>query len=195
MKARWLMVALTAAIPTLVSAHPGHELNASFSAGITHPLLGVDHLAVMLAVGAWAAQLRARMRWLLPLSFMALLLFGAALSMSGMQLGVVEQGIAASVIVLGLLIATAVQLPISLCVTLTGCFALFHGFAHGAEAPAQASMLVYMSGFVLSTLVLHSLGFLLARTLTRYQQQVALRCSGAALAVSGVAVFVGQTLA
>ena len=36
-------------------AHPGHFADDSFSAGIAHPFGGLDHIAVMIAVGLWAA--------------------------------------------------------------------------------------------------------------------------------------------
>lgn len=190
MKARrCLLAVLTLTLPTLASAHPGHVLNEGFAAGVMHPWLGMDHVAAMLAVGMWAAQMQGRMRWLVPASFVSLMLTGAALGMSGIHLNAVEQGIAASVCVLGLLIASAVQLPAWVCLALTGGFAMFHGYAHGAEAPLQNHALHYMSGFALSTLTLHGLGFMLAQRLVRHQQQRYVRWTGAALAVSGLVMF------
>jgi urease accessory protein len=185
MKARWLLTALTVALPALVSAHPGHEMTAGFADGLSHPWLGLDHVAAMLAVGLWAAQLQGRSSWLLPTGFITAMLLGAVLSMSGIGVSAVEQGIVASVIVLGLLVASAMRLPTSVCLTLTSGFALFHGYAHGAEAPVQTNMSLYMSGFALSTVVLLGLGFVLARLILR---QAAVRWFGAALAVSGLAL-------
>ena len=37
-------------------AHVGHGSTASFAAGVAHPLGGLDHMTVMVAVGLWAAS-------------------------------------------------------------------------------------------------------------------------------------------
>ena len=37
-------------------------------------------------------------------------------------------------------------------------FAVFHGYAHGAEMPETASGLAYGAGFVAATAVLHGIG-------------------------------------
>lgn len=192
MKTRhYLTAAFTAFLPALALAHPGHDLHPGLVAGVLHPLSGLDHLIVMLAVGTWAAQLGGRLRWVMPMSFVALMVTGTMLSASGMVLGAVEQGIAASVCVMGLLLAGAVCLPASACLLLTGGFAIFHGYAHGVEAPQQASAMLYMSGFALSTVALHLIGFVANNWLVRHQQQRTLRWAGAAMAVAGLALFAG----
>lgn len=190
MKARrYCAVAVTTFLPTLAFAHPGHELQLGFMGGVLHPLSGPDHLAAMLAVGAWAAQLGGRLRWAVPMSFVALMLVGAALGMSGVVFGAAEQGVVVSVCILGLLLASAIRLPASVCVLLTGSFAMFHGYAHGAEAPQQANVMAYFTGFVLSTIALHLVGFMAGSCLVRYQQRAALRWAGAAMVVGGLALF------
>ncbi len=188
MKSRHYLLPVLLSLPALAFAHPGHELRSGFVAGIAHPWSGVDHLIAMLAVGLWAAQLGGRLRWAVPLSFVTVMLLGGLLGLSGWQFGVVEQGIAASVCVSGLLLAGAVRLPAAVCVLLTGVFATFHGYAHGAEAPA-ASVTTYMAGFALSTVVLHMVGLLVAGLLLGYQQQQAMRWAGAVMAVGGLALF------
>ena len=70
----------------------------------------------------------------------------------------VEIGIAASVIVLGLAVAMQWNLPVAGAMALVGFFALFHGHAHGAEMPTDASGLAYGVGFVLATAILHVIG-------------------------------------
>lgn len=188
MKVRqWLMTALITFLPALAWAHPGHALSTGFIAGLAHPWSGMDHLAAMLAVGVWASQLGGRLQWTVPASFVTLMLMGAVVGMAGMQPGAVEQAIAASVCILGLLIAGAIRLPAFLCIVLTGGFAVFHGHAHAAEAPTQANLAFYMAGFACSTLALHGLGFMLARLLVRHQP-ASLRWTGAALALGGLAM-------
>ena len=192
MKTRhYLAAALTTLLPALASAHPGHDLQPGFVVGVLHPLSGLDHLAVMLAVGVWAALLGGRMRWALPTTFVAWMLVGALLGMSGMYLGAAEQGIAASVCLMGLLLAAKTKLPASAYVVLVSSFAIFHGYAHGVEAPQQASAIRYMSGFALSTIALHLAGLQMGSLLMRHQQQTTLRWTGAAMVVGGLALFVG----
>ncbi|MCK7580140.1 MAG: HupE/UreJ family protein [Chromatiales bacterium] len=57
------------------------------------------------------------------------------LAFAGLALPAVEAGIAASLLVLGLLIATAVRLPVAVGALIAAVFAVFHGHAHGAEIP------------------------------------------------------------
>jgi len=46
------------------------------TSGFSHPLDGWDHLVTMLAVGIWAAQLRGKAIWLLPLTFVSVMSLG-----------------------------------------------------------------------------------------------------------------------
>lgn len=140
----------------IASAHPGHDAGAL--AGLAHPFLGADHLLAMIAVGLWAAQLGGRARWLLPLSFVVLLVLSGALAMAGIALPMVEAGVATSVMLLGLLIAFAVKLPPALGAAMVGWFAIFHGYAHGAELPAAANAWQYGFGFAVASAALHGVG-------------------------------------
>lgn len=141
--------------------HPGHDAASSFLAGYFHPLTGIDHLCAMLAVGLWSS-LTTRRVWLAPIAFVAMLAGGGLLGMShAFSLPGVEPMIAASLLVLGLLLATRAKLPSVAGAALVGAFAVFHGFAHGAELPDEASAMHYMAGFLLATGMLHGLGIAL----------------------------------
>jgi urease accessory protein len=110
----------------------------------------------MLAVGFWSA-IASRRIWVAPLAFANMLLVGALMGMSGVALPAVEPLIAASLLVLGLLVATRAQLPVLVSVTLAGVFAVFHGMAHGAEL-AGAGWLGPLLGMVIATIALHLAG-------------------------------------
>src|SRR5690606_11637820 len=98
-----LPVLLTALFPAVAFAHPGHEM-ASMAAGFLHPLTGLDHLLVMLAVGLWAGKTGGKARWQLPLIFMLVMAVGGLAGMSQLVLPGMEIGIAVSVLAMGLLV-------------------------------------------------------------------------------------------
>lgn len=183
---RALTLALVAA-PALAQAHPGHGGHSLLS-GMEHPLMGMDHLLAMVAVGLWAAQLGGRATWMVPAAFVGVMSLGGALAMNGFVLPGIEQGILASVLILGVLVAASVRLPALAGAALVALFAFCHGQAHGAEMPAAASSLSYALGFASSTAMIHAagLGFGLAA-----RQSAALRLSGAAIATSAILLALG----
>ncbi|MCG3134871.1 MAG: hypothetical protein HMLKMBBP_02279 [Planctomycetes bacterium] len=165
-------------------AHPGH-VAPSFAGGFSHPVTGLDHVLAMLAVGLWAAQSGGRARWVLPAAFVAVMGVGGALGMAGVRLPGVEAGIAASVVVLGLLVACAARWPASASALLVAAFALLHGHAHGTELPAAASGSAYAAGFVLATALLHAAGLSIGHLAASRGRPHLLRTAGAGIAVAG----------
>jgi urease accessory protein len=109
------------------------------------------------------------------------MLAGAGLGASGVGLPMVEAGIAASVVALGLMILGRVELPVAAGVALVAVFALFHGHAHGAEA--TGAIPAYMAGFALTTAGLHVAGIALGRLIAGYSH--APRIVGGAIAAAG----------
>ncbi|RWM04657.1 MAG: HupE/UreJ family protein [Mesorhizobium sp.] len=179
---------LAAAMPAY--AHVGIGTASSFAAGFAHPLSGLDHMAVMIAVGLWAALKGGKAAWVWPLAFVAVMLAGAALGMLHVPVPFVEPGILASVVALGLLVAMAVDLPVSAGVAVIGLFALFHGHAHGTEVPENAGGLEYMAGFAVTTTLLHAVGIAAAlRFGLRFRGLI--RAAGAACAAVGVGLAFG----
>jgi urease accessory protein len=169
--------------PALALAHPGHGDNGLI-AGISHPVGGLDHLLAMLAVGLWAAQQKGAARWALPCTFIVTLLIGGLLGFEGFNLPALENGIAASVLALGLAVALAARPPLSLAVVATAVFALFHGVAHGLELPDMSSPWTYAVGFVAATAALHAAGYALVRILPQAAAPL-VRLAGAASAATG----------
>lgn len=174
-------------MPSFAQAHPGHIGQAqSFGNGLAHPFSGLDHLCAMLAVGLWAAQLGGRMRWLLPMTFVTVMLAGGVLGLNGVNIPVAEQGIAASLLVLGIFIAAAVRLPTMAGMVVGGLFALFHGYAHGAEMPASAAGVSYAFGFVTASASLHLIGLGLGLAAQRLDASRWIRFAGAGIAACGI---------
>ncbi|MEI9423764.1 HupE/UreJ family protein [Mesorhizobium sp. Cs1299R1N1] len=179
---------VAAAMPAY--AHVGIGTTSSFMAGFTHPLSGLDHMTVMLAVGLWAALKGGKAIWVWPAAFVGVMLAGGAFGMLHVPLPFVEPGILASVVALGLLVALAVDLPVSAGVAIIGLFALFHGHAHGTEVPENAGGLEYMAGFAVATVLLHAIGIAAGLGVGMRFRGVA-RIAGAACAAIGVGLAFG----
>lgn len=169
-----------------VLAHADHDHDGGFLAGLVHPVLGVDHLVAMVAVGMWGAILRAPALWLLPVTFPLIMAVGGALGVVGVPLGHVEPMIAVSALALGILVAFMVRLPLAVAALLVALFALFHGHAHGTELPASASPFGYALGFVIATGLLHLGGVALGLLIHWRAGSWILRGSGVIVAMVGV---------
>lgn len=148
--------------PTLTHAHPLSGAGG-LASGFTHPLLGWDHLLVMLAVGIWAAQKFGAARWQIPAAFVGAMMLGGIAGAMGLQVPGVEFLIMLSVPVIGWILIERVKLQNSTSAALAGFFAFFHGVAHGVEMPVSASVIPFILGFAAATVLLQGLGFVLAR--------------------------------
>ena len=179
-------------VPVAASAHPGLPGHThGFANGFAHPFSGLDHLLAMTAVGLWAAQRGGRALWMVPLAFVSLMAVSGMLGMAGFgQIPLLEQAIAASVLVLGIFLAVAARLPMWASVLVIGLFAMFHGYAHGAEMPATASGLLYGLGFVLATATLHLFGIGLGLAAQKTNSMNVVRCAGVAIAAGGIYLLV-----
>jgi len=184
MKIRHLLPALTLSLlPGLALAHSGEHAESGLLSGLLHPFTGNDHLLAMLAIGIWAAlQGTQRLKLAIPATFLAALLAGFVMGVNALGLPMVETGIALSVLLLGLLIASAVRLPAGVSLALAASFALFHGYAHGAEA--SGSLMLFAVGFLAASLMLHVGGVVLGEQLRQRLPLVA-RGLGVAIAASG----------
>lgn len=186
---RWWLLALLG-ISTTVEAHTLGLPHMDFAAGLGHPLSGLDHILAMVAVGLWATQLGGRALWQVPLTFILTMTAGGALGFFGMPLPLVETGIAGSVLILGVLVALASRWPLTASMALVGVFALFHGYAHGAEMATGSSALWYSLGFMLATALLHGVGMGMGWMARRGAPAQWLRLGGAAIAASGLLLLV-----
>jgi urease accessory protein len=195
MARRFVLAALTLLITAAAAeAHTGVGSTMGFIHGLGHPFSGLDHILAMVAVGLFAANLGGRALWLVPLSFVAMMAVGGALGVAGVDMPFVEIGIAASVIVLGLAVAMQWNLPVAGAMALVGFFSLFHGHAHGAEMPTDASGLAYGVGFVLATAILHLIGIGLGLgigMLAKATSKRTMQAGGAVMSLAGAAMLTG----
>lgn len=143
----------------LFSFASAHLVGGSgFESGISHPLLGFDHLLAMVAVGVISTQVKGKGLWVVPGVFVSFMVLGGALGLLGVKLPIVEAGIMISLLTFGIIITLSKKISLKWAIAVVALFAVFHGHAHGEEMPAIANPVLYSLGFVLSTTVFHILG-------------------------------------
>jgi urease accessory protein len=188
-----LSAAIFAAASAPAFAHLNPEEHGSFMAGFSHPLFGMDHILVMVAVGLWAAQIaqdgKRSALWIVPAAFVTTMAVGFSLALAGIELPFVEPAILASVIALGLLVAMAIRLPTAACAAIVATFALFHGHAHGGEL-GSAGALQFGIGFVIATAFLHVAGIAAGLGISRFSPYIA-RILGGITALLGLSLAFG----
>jgi urease accessory protein len=181
-----VIFALSVLAATPAGAHLVDAMGGGWSEGFAHPFSGIDHLVAMVAVGIWATQLGRPALWLLPLVFPLLMALGAALSLAGTPLPGVEDGVAVSVAVMGVLLAVAARPRLWIGAAVVAIFGLFHGYAHGAEMPETAQPLAYGLGLLFATVILLSIGIGLGLAARSPTGQKLLPVGAAAVAGIGI---------
>ena len=175
-----LLLAATTAV-----AHPGHD-HGGFSSGLLHPILGLDHLLAMAAIGFWSIRQIGMMQKVTPLFVLGGMLFGAAIAWVGIAMPGVETGIVLSVMLAGVLIATLAKLPAAVSAPLVVAFMLFHGHAHAMEMPAGAGLVAYMVGLSIATLAIAYAGHALGQAMLKADNRVVRGIGAAIVGVGGV---------
>lgn len=174
------------------AAHTGHGASG-FAHGFAHPFSGLDHMLAMVGVGLLACTLKGRALWLAPLTFVAIMSLGAIAGAAHLPFAGLETAIAASVVLIGALIAFGPKTPLPVALAVIGFAAIFHGYAHGVEMPGSSQGMLYGAGFALATALLHASGIVGGLALERASRSIGsglLRASGAAISVAGVVIAV-----
>ncbi len=149
----WLIAALCLVSPSLY-AHTGGHTELSVMSGLLHPLTGIDHLLVLLAVGLIAAKQGGKVMFAFPAVFFALMAAGALLNAVAVQIPFVESLIALSLVAFGLLSSLNQKQRSKMFFFGVSFFAVFHGYAHASETPADSSAALYFSSLMLMSLAI-----------------------------------------
>ena len=168
-------------------AHTGHNTATGSMSGFAHPLSGLDHMLAMTAVGLWAGRLGRRALIGLPISFLVAMALGFWAALMGSGIPLIELGITASVLALGLAVMLNLQPSLILAACACGLFGIFHGFAHGFEIVPAVSAVDYGVGFLLASALLLGCGLGLESTIRRVP--VMSRIFGGGVALAGAALF------
>jgi len=167
-------------------AHEEVEGGVGFLTGLLHPALGFDHLLAMLCVGILSVQIGGNAIWHVPATFVLIMIVGGFLGMRGIEIPMVEAGIAISVIVLGMALAAEKLIPEWVAVISVAIFGTFHGHAHGTEMPLIANPWLYGLGFVIGTALIHLIGVFIGFGFRRLHRAPGLlRTSGIGIAGIG----------
>ncbi|MDE0780520.1 MAG: HupE/UreJ family protein [Alphaproteobacteria bacterium] len=166
--------AVTAAVLVLLIAvpayahHPMGGLTPStfvegLLSGIGHPIIGIDHLAFVIGIGLAASFLSRGLA--MPAFFVGATLLGTGIHLLAVNLPIVEVVISASVLLLGVMIATKRSQPPLIWASLFVVAGIFHGYAYGeAIVSAESTPLVaYLVGFAITQYLVAGAAFLIAR--------------------------------
>jgi urease accessory protein len=191
------LAALASVLLALPAAahHPmGGRTPATFMEGLLsgfgHPIIGLDHLAFILAVGIAVGV--TGLHLLTPFAFAAFSALGVGLHLTGFDAPGAEFLVAATVVVAGLLLLRGRAVPSGLWLALFCVAGICHGYAFGetvvgAEA---APIRAYLLGLALTQGLI---GAGVAYGLIRSRQgaaSVSARASGGAIALVGLGALV-----
>ncbi|MGF9762309.1 HupE/UreJ family protein [Microvirga sp. 0TCS3.31] len=181
-------LALTALSSSEAWAHSGHGAATGIISGFAHPFSGLDHVLAMTAVGLWAGSRGRRAIIGLPASFLGAMALGFWAALMGAGVPMIELGITASVLGLGLAVLLNLQPSFILAAGTCGIVGVFHGYAHGAEIAPAVSAVDYGAGFLLASALLLGCGLGLESAVRRVPAMS--RIFGGGVALAGVALFV-----
>jgi urease accessory protein len=198
------LLALLLTNPALAHHPMGNQTPTNFIegflSGLGHPVIGLDHLAFVIAVGLLAAT-RAR-GIILPITFVIAALLGTGIHLAEVSLPWAEFWISASVLAVGLLVALGSQFPTLALAVLTGFAGIFHGYAYGESiiGATTAPLTAYLLGFTAIQLAIALGAFWIGRrglslkTDSEAQPSSPLRKAGWAIGGIGLALTYAQVL-
>jgi urease accessory protein len=187
-------VALLTAEPAFAHHMMGGRTPSTFGegllSGLGHPVIGIDHLAFLAAVGVAVGV--AGLNLMMPVWFVAASALGVALHVQGVTIPGAEVMVAASVVLAGVLVARGTVSSAVLWAPLFAAGGLVHGYAFGESIfGAESSPL---AAYLLGLVVIQSALAIGIAALARRRPLDAIgpRLAGAAIAGVGLAVLVQQ---
>ena len=183
-----LSVSLLAA-PALAHHPNGSEIPSNFVqgflSGIGHPVIGIDHLVFVVAIGLVAA-LSKKLGLVIPVAFVAATAIGTAIHLQSINLPVTELIISASVLVMGIFLARQKQVNLAIITAIGAIAGIFHGYAYGeAIVGAETTALgAYLLGFCSIQLAISAIAFYIGRSIIKTPASIWLRFAG--FTISGI---------
>jgi urease accessory protein len=192
------LVAMLAASPVLAHHPMGGTAPATFVQGVlgglAHPVIGIDHLAMIVLVGLAAAM--AGRALAAPAVFIAATVAGTLVHLGGVDLPMAEGVILASVVVVGALLAGGQRLAGTAALIGFGVAGTFHGWAYGEAVIGAEPMpiLAYLTGFAIVQLAIaHGVARLALHLASRPEGRLQARLAAAVCLGVGLALM-GETI-
>lgn len=191
-------VTLIASFFAAASAHAHHPMGGKpvttalegFLSGIAHPVIGMDHLAMIVAIGVLAAAVRPG--FALAVVFVVAAMVGTGLHLLGMNLPGSEAWVSFSVVAVGLLIALHRTPDRRLVLGICALAGVLHGYAYGESifGAETTPLTAYLVGFTVVQLIVAGTACLLAKKFAKKagQPPLVLRPAGYVVAGFGLAL-------
>jgi urease accessory protein len=164
-----------------------------FLSGLAHPVLGLDHLAVVLALGLLSVTIRRGKS--IPFAFLLASIAGTAVHLMSIDLMASQLAAAASTVCLGAVLFTRRPNTPGLVIAIASFAGIFHGYAYaesivGAES---APLVAYLLGFTMMqygiAMVGRAIGHVVARW-TEPRQRLWTRARGTTISFGGIVLVV-----
>lgn len=200
MTIRRLALSAAALFALSLPAHAHHMMDGAmpntftqgFLSGVGHPIIGLDHLAFIVAVGLAVGVYG--LNALVALAFVGASMLGVLAHVAGFNVPGAELLVAGSVLLVGVLLARGVTFTAPVWSALFALAGFFHGYAYGESifGAEQTPVIAYLVGlFVIQSGI--SLGVAaVARQIAHAPLNA--RLAGAAVAGIGIAVLAGHIL-
>ena len=186
------LVALTAGSAVILGTHPAlahSTVTGGALSGLPHPLLGLDHLVMLMAVGTAGSFISSQvLLWALGGA-----VIGAAIGFTGFTIVSAEVLAALAISMMGALILYAGKVfktsngnATTISGGIVAAAVSIHAMLHGLEAPTESSTLLWWSGALLSSVLVCGGSYLL---LKRLPVSVTKAAAVAFLAIGGLLAF------
>jgi urease accessory protein len=174
----------------------GGKMPSSFAdgllSGLGHPVIGIDHLAILMAVGLVTGI--AGLSLAIPAIFVGCSAIGVALHVNAVTIPASEALVALTVIIAGLLLALGRSVETAKWMVLFAAAGVLHGYAYGESifGAEPTPLWAYLIGLVvIQTALTVAIG---AQRTKLHASALNARLAGAALAGIGLAVLAGQVV-
>lgn len=157
-----------------------------FLAGLAHPVIGLDHLAFVIAAGLLAAVLSQGL-WI-PVAFVAVSVVGTVVHLMNLNLLAPEFFISASVLLFGILLAMKNRPQVLVVTALAAIAGLFHGYAYGESivGAEMSPLFAYLLGFAAMQMSIAFAAYWVAQRLGASSEQSSLNLRFAGFTLAGV---------
>ncbi|WP_026102539.1 HupE/UreJ family protein [Pleurocapsa sp. PCC 7319] len=177
---------LIIASPTLAHHPNGGNVPSTFAegflSGLGHPVIGIDHLVFVIAIGLLAA-LSNKLGLIIPMVFALATALGTGIHLQSVDLPLPELVISASVLVMGIFLAKENKTNLALLTVIGAIAGIFHGYAYGESIIGAETIALgaYLLGFCLIQLGISAIAFYLGKLLLKkpaFSSHLPLRFAG-----------------